>query len=190
MYDFFLYTFMHAVEPLNMFFNPVDINNDVERLIFADDAFDLKKFSWHNQASLRQSDDWFAGTGSLYDYNAQQFVGSTASYTQTSEKLAGSYLEMMIKFVEGHAAEEGVKIGRVRLMRLLPKTCYTLHTDLEEFRYHIPVQTNNSNFFVIDNNVYRMPTAGQLYRFKTNAAHTAVNASTEPRTHIVFDTFT
>lgn len=181
---------MTATQPLNVWFNAEHLRRDVQQLVLSDEAFDMKKYNWHNQASLREGADWFHGTGSLYDYDKHEFVDSTANYTRTSKKLDGSYLAKVIADVEAFAKTEGVKIGRVRIMRLQPKTCYTLHTDLEEFRYHIPIETNDSNFFVINNVVYRMPLVGQLYRFRTQAPHTAVNASTEPRTHIVFDTFT
>jgi len=181
---------MDAIKPLDIWFNAEHIKRAAWDLIFMDPTFDMDKYQWHNQVSLRESTDWFAGTGSLYDYTKKEFIDSTSNYTQTAKKLEGSYLERVIKDVEAYAKRHYVNIGRVRIMRLQPKTCYTLHTDLEEFRYHIPIETNDSNFFVVNNVIYRMPLVGQMYRFRTQAPHTAVNASTEPRTHLVFDTFT
>ena len=99
-------------------------------------------------------------------------------------------MEEVIERVREVASQDGVKIGRIRFMYLLPKTCYTLHVDLEEFRYHVPLVSNKRCFFVNADQVERMCGIGQLYRFRTREPHTAVNASTETRIHLVFDTYT
>lgn len=180
---------MDITQEIEKYFDVPRIFQDIIDKIYADPAFDVAKFNWHNQISLRESSDWFEGTGSLYDYSRNEFVDSTSNYTTTSSKLGGTYLASVIETVESMAAIDDVKIGRVRILRLLPKTCYTLHADSDEFRYHIPLTTNDGCFFVAGDRITKMPTVGQLYRFQTDEKHTAVNASTQSRTHIVFDTF-
>ena len=150
----------------------------------------MSRFDYENQISLRQTSDWFEGVGSLYDYNQKRFVADTSKFATPCKKLEGTYLQSAITLVEAIATIEGVKIGRIRLMRLMPKTCLTFHQDPEEFRYHIPLETNPKCFFVVKDKACWMPDVGALYRFKTRDWHTAINASLEVRTHIVFDTYT
>lgn len=185
-----LYTIM-SITPLDKQFDVPRIYQDITDRIFADSAFDFARFGKINQFSLRDGIDWFDGTGSLYDYSTGEYKAKTSDYVTTSGRLVGTYLASAISEIEKFALEtDQVRIGRIRIMRLAPKTCYTLHTDREEFRYHIPLVTDEKCFFLIDNQVYRMPNVGQLYKFRTNAEHTAVNASFQSRTHLVFDTFT
>ena len=41
------------------------------------------------------------------------------------------------------------EVGRIRIMRLKPRTCYSLHVDLTP-RVHVPIITNSENFMIID----------------------------------------
>jgi hypothetical protein len=72
---------------------------------------------------------------------------------------------------------------RSRILDLPSKSCYTLHSDRFD-RVHIPIHTNDSNLFVIDSNVYRLP-VGDVYLSQTTLPHTYLNGSKETRTHIV-----
>lgn len=73
---------------------------------------------------------------------------------------------------------------RSRLMRMKPKTCYSYHWDPTK-RMHIPLITNEDNFFVIDDEVSRYPADGSYYLVDTTKKHTFVNASFDSRIHIV-----
>lgn len=73
---------------------------------------------------------------------------------------------------------------RSRLMKMKPKTCYSYHWDPTK-RMHIPIITNENNFFVIDDEVSRYPADGSYYLIDTTKKHTFVNASFENRLHIV-----
>ena len=73
---------------------------------------------------------------------------------------------------------------RTRLMNMKPKTCYSYHWDPTK-RMHIPLITNENNFFVIDDEVSRYPADGSYYLIDTTKKHTFVNASFENRLHIV-----
>lgn len=75
-------------------------------------------------------------------------------------------------------------LGYTRLMVLRPKTCYTYHIDKSR-RVHIPLITNEQNFFVVDDTVFRLPADGSVYEVDTTKIHTFVNASVEKRIHIV-----
>jgi hypothetical protein len=131
---------------------------------------------------------WNLGCGSLWSEKYQRYTSRTGNYTGLPSFFVGTYVEEVIEDVKRIAMPK--KIGRVRLLTLLPKTCYSLHIDEEEFRFHIPIQTSHDSFFVSGTTIDRMPEVGQLYTFKTDEEHTAVNASlTEKRTHLVFDTY-
>ena len=81
-------------------------------------------------------------------------------------------------------------IGRIRFMTLGSKSCLSYHRDIEPFRFHIPITTNERCFFVVNDQVFRMPTAGTLYTLRTDALHTPVNANKNfDRTHLVFSTY-
>jgi len=73
---------------------------------------------------------------------------------------------------------------RSRVMCMHEKTCYSYHHDFTP-RLHIPVQTNENCFFIIDDLLYRLPADGTVYLVNTTLAHTFVNASWHDRIHIV-----
>ena len=73
---------------------------------------------------------------------------------------------------------------RSRVMKLSPKKCYTYHRDPSE-RMHIPLITNENCMFIVDDKVYRYPADGNSYLINTTKKHTAINASSEDRYHIV-----
>lgn len=133
---------------------------------------------------------WTHGAGSLFDDAKQKWWARTADFSKLDESFDGTYTASVIEQVRAIALTHGKKIGRVRVLTLAPKTCYSLHTDKEEFRFHIPLMTSGSSFFICNDLIDRMPVAGQLYKFQTNEPHTAVNAHKfEQRSHLVFDTY-
>lgn len=181
---------MSAVQLLDKKFSIAQLLTDINTRVFSDADFSQEQYDKLNQVSLRKSESgWFDGVGSLYDAPSKSFINTTDDFSKPNEKLIGTYVEQVIHEVEDVAQGDGVKIGRIRLMRLQPRTCYTLHKDPEEFRYHIPLITSWKSFFAVDDIIYRMEKAGHLYKFKTSAFHTAVNASKIYRLHIVFDTY-
>lgn len=176
-------------EELVSFCDTDKILSDIEQ-IFSDPEFDKKLWNEYHQIALHEGATWFDGIGSLYDYENNTWKNSTANFNKTSYKLNGTYLAEVIQQVRDYVlAQSNVKIGRIRIMNIPFKTCYSLHMDLEEFRYHIPIKTNHSAFFVVGNKIDNMPNVGSLYKFKTDDWHTAVNAGLEDRWHILFDTY-
>lgn len=137
-----------------------------------------------------KGDAWLYGAGSLYDDKLKRYWARTADFSKLTTRLDNTYSAQVIEEVRKIALTQGKKIGRVRILTLEPKTCYSLHTDEEEFRYHIPITTSSSSFFIANDIIDRMPVTGQLYQFRTDEAHTAVNAHKyEQRSHLVFDTY-
>lgn len=186
------------IELLNEKFDAAKLTSDI-KTVLNDEDFNHSRWAEMNQISFKRSDIWdkkqkrpeywFSGVGSLYDFDRKAFIAPTSSFNTRLEKLNNTYLAEVMNDVEEFARSEGKQIGRVRAMRLLPKTCYTLHVDPEEYRFHIPLLTNSHCFFVVGERMFRMEEVGSLYRFRTNLIHTAVNASNHPRIHLVFDTY-
>ena len=77
-----------------------------------------------------------------------------------------------------------LNMTRTRVMDMAPKTCYSYHQDPSK-RVHIPLITNEKCFFVVADEVIRLPADGNYYVIDTTKMHTFVNASFEHRIHIV-----
>lgn len=179
-WHFAVYIFImqnNSVVELQNAFDANEILLCIENLVFKDDEWDYDNWFAFDQFSLR-GNNWFEGIGSLL---AENNLDYTYNYVTNNKKIQGSYLEKVILDVISVAEQDGVRLGRIRCMRLKPKTCLTLHKDFEEFRYHIPLKTCFKSFFIENDCIYRMPHIGKLYRFKTNSFHMAVNASLEER---------
>ena len=125
------------------------------------------------------------GNGKLADSQREE-----PEFSEFLEELKNHYVYSVYKKVQVMGDNLGVGIGRVRYMMLYPTTCLSYHIDADEFRFHIPLQTNPKAMFIIDDKVYRMSEVGHVYKLQTNVWHTAVNASlNQPRLHLVFSTF-
>ncbi len=154
--------------------------------------FEISLFQQSHQLCItsKNGQDLFDGIGSLYDSHSKKFIAHTSLFNQLNTPFKGTEMETIYESVKEIAERNyGVKIGRVRLMRLRPKSCYSYHIDPEEFRFHIPLKTNKNCFFVVDDIVARMTDENSLYILKTSEVHTAVNASFTNRDHLVFDTY-
>jgi hypothetical protein len=77
---------------------------------------------------------------------------------------------------------------RARLMRMLKKSCLTIHNDTC-LRYHLAIKTNPACFLVEMNGrigtFHHVPADGFLYEMDGTRNHTAINASKEERIHLV-----
>lgn len=74
-------------------------------------------------------------------------------------------------------------VVRTRVMIVKPKTCYSYHRDTTK-RLHIPVVSNEHCFLLVDKQAVHLPVGG-IYIVDTTQEHTALNASSRARIHIV-----
>jgi hypothetical protein len=82
--------------------------------------------------------------------------------------------------------EVNLKFGHVKLRYVGPSNVEKIHTDYGDFRYHIPIVTNDNVFFVSDNQVFHMRNYKKLYKLNTTTPHTIVNAAgAQGRLHLV-----
>lgn len=75
---------------------------------------------------------------------------------------------------------------RTRVMKMIGGTCYSVHVDNDP-RIHIPLDSDDKNYFIVNDELFKMPADGSVYLVDTRYPHTAVNASSKRfvRTHIV-----
>lgn len=138
-----------------------------------------------------------AGKGSLiydWDRSKQVWNNETGTYdwvvpereiplreidfTETTECFKNTVFEDLLDTLKA-----SYSLGRVRIMKLAPKTCLTWHED-DTSRIHYPFKTNPGCRMVIEDEVHHMP-ENTWWFAQTTFPHTAFNASTEPRPHIV-----
>lgn len=175
------------VQKMNVKFNIVKLRAELKALRLICDFNDANQLSLtHSGNYSNPNDQMYDGIGSLYDRATDTVIGTEGAYTQICDHIAGTYWEEVIKQVTALSPDP---IGRVRLMLLKPKTCYSWHQDTDDIRYHIPIITNSKCFIATEQGLWRMGEEGQLYTLISTVPHTALNASFYPRVHLVFSTY-
>jgi len=164
---------------------------DVDQ-IYKDLGEVLKATEWGavNQIGLTfrpgAQDPYKDATGSLFRDN-KVMVSNEQEFTEINERLP-FYTNMILR---EFAKFQRIKLGRVRFMRLMPKTGLTFHRDTTE-RYHLVIKTNIHSLLGFrtfkDDMVagcYHLPKDGHFYKIDTTKFHFAYNAGDEERIHIV-----
>ena len=129
---------------------------------------------------------WYDASGSLYDKDQKHFTGKESDFTQWND--VGDATRIVIeKLSEAY----GIKFGRCRYMRLLPKTGLSVHPDFEE-RYHLVLKTNPHAYFMdctpdgdVKAKCYHIPADGHFYKVDTTREHSVFNGGWEERIHLV-----
>jgi hypothetical protein len=130
----------------------------------------------NNQIILQTLDesveDWYCGIGKVA--KLQNFVESDYKFIQPS--LKGSVIETVIKKYGGY---------RTRIMNMLPKSCYSVHSD-NSYRIHIPITTNSHSWMVWPKNQYCYSLhEGNAYWTNTKVEHSFFNGAMSSRLHLV-----
>lgn len=138
---------------------------------------ELKHLPKYNEQIMLQGvsseSDPSYGTGRLDDIN---------NTVQEWEQDFKEFLFPKLEYTNSILKE--LNMTRTRVMNMAPKTCYSYHQDPSK-RVHIPLITNEKCFFVVADEVIRLPADGNYYVIDTTKMHTFVNASFEHRIHIV-----
>jgi hypothetical protein len=102
----------------------------------------------------------------------------------------------LIDSITGFAKEHNFTPGRVRLMRLMPKTGLMMHQDTEQ-RYHLAITTNIGCFVCTPTTVnpsedyqirgYHIPADGHFYKVDTTVHHFVYNSGNTERVHLVIN---
>ena len=176
----------------------LDLHKELDQLIAEDKIW----YNRHNQICINtlpdQPDSFFAGAGSIWydwekaveiikddgsiDYQVpeRKVIPKETDFSILCNKFKNTafeevYLALKNKFKEN--------LGRIRIMRMRPKTCLSWHQD-SSYRSHYPMKTDEGCMMIIDNEVKHMP---QYTWWHTNTVpyHTALNGSSSDRIHLV-----
>jgi hypothetical protein len=130
---------------------------------------------------------WLDASGSLYDKNLQKFTGKESEFTEWNKYLP-SYTKSIIQELSNY---ENTTFGRIRFMRLMPKTGLSVHPDFEH-RYHLALETNKYAYFGehigssdVAAKCYHIPADSYFYKVDTTREHFVYNGGWEPRIHLV-----
>lgn len=123
--------------------------------------------------------------GSLVDPIAKKFISKESDFTEWNN--VGSYTK---EIIDNLSKFTGETFGRIRYMRLMPKTGLSVHKDFEP-RYHYVFKTNKYAYFgeSLDTELaakcYHIPSDGFFYKVDTTREHFVFNGGWEPRIHLV-----
>lgn len=135
------------------------------------------------------AEPWLDAIGSLYDRERKVLIGSEYDFT-----IRNPLPPLMNTALNDLAVQENVKFGRIRIMRLLPRTGLSVHKD-NETRYHYVLSTNNKSYMCKTNTdatemepravCYHVPLDGQWYHVNTREMHWVYNGGNTERVHLV-----
>jgi len=154
-------------------------------------AEDFIKKSSGNQIGITHrpgaTDQWIDADGSLVNRQTGEILGYEVDFSEFNDQLP----EYTRTVLEGLKTDQSSKLGRVRYMRLMPKTGLSIHADVEQ-RYHFVLKTSPSALFGeyigeadLAAKCYHMPADGHFYHVDTTRPHFVYNGSFEPRIHLV-----
>lgn len=170
-----------------------DLLSELERLISEN------KIWWHQVAdqiclnsTLDDPDNFHLGRGSLlWDWDSFVQGSENANMVKKRDKilqesdfvnLCSGFKDSLFEEVYTQLEKQYV-LGRVRIMKSLPKTCLTWHVDHTP-RIHYPMKTQEGCMMIIEDEVMHLP-LNTWWRTNTTVNHTAINASRDYRLHLV-----
>jgi len=112
------------------------------------------------------------------EIQVEKFVDEGA-YKVFEPLLMDSYFKNVYDVLSRH-----FRLGRVRILKLSPRTCLSYHRDPEN-RLHIPIITNPGALMVVNNECFHMKAEGDVYHMKTTQYHAAMNGGDVERIHLV-----
>jgi len=143
---------------------------------------------FHRDVDISDKEKLLEYTGSLSPViNKTNIIVQESDFKILHNVFKDTYIAEVCEIVRNYSH---YPLGRIRILILNPKTCYSWHNDPDLIRYHIPIKTNKASFFIVEDSVFKMQEEGKLYSLISTKWHTAINASmTENRIHIVLNTY-
>lgn len=183
------------------YFNKIDLPNYDTLLEDLNNLIKLDVLTWgpNNQICLNSlpghEDNFHKGVGSLtLDWNNHNITSVNGisnievmpkatqlfeyEFTALCNQFKGTIFETLYNMLD-----QRYILGRVRLMKLNPKSCLSWHTD-ESNRLHYPILTQEGCLLVIEDEAMHLPLK-QWYMADTTKKHTAFNGSRQSRIHLV-----
>jgi hypothetical protein len=117
-------------------------------------------------------DDWTSGNGSRPGQAEEQ-------WNVIHPQLVGSWWESFINALP-------MPVYRARIMKMLPRTCYSIHKDIGP-RLHIAISTNPQAKFLFTDpaELIHIPADGNVWWVDTRHEHSAFNGSMQSRLHLI-----
>jgi len=150
----------------------------------------IGRYNCNNQLALKNrpncEDVFLDGVGSLFDQKSKSFFAKESEFTEYNPYV-GEYTKKIIRELE---LSENVRFGRIRYMRLPPKTGLSVHYDMEA-RYHLPIYTSPTSMIceysgeALAAKCHHIPENGHFYIADTTRNHFVYNGSFEDRIHLV-----
>jgi len=186
----------------------IDIDLDYDKIVEAyyalniDDMLktnnNLKQLAIQCRTETTDSDQLYESCGSLYfDWVAYEKnpVGPVPirktdadGYPALKEKdfnvTCDMFKDTIFDEIIQKLKDKNINVTRGRFMYMLHKTCLTMHKDPSP-RVHIPIYTNENCMMLFNDKAVRLPFGGTYY-VDTTIPHTALNASKDPRVHLIF----
>jgi hypothetical protein len=142
-------------------------------------------------STIDKPNDIFHGRGSLfYDWDNKVMIDQKIEVPLRAVPLKETDFTTICDQFKGTLFEDAYNhlrkkytVGRVRIMRSKPKTCLTWHTD-DTQRVHYPMKTQEGCMMIIEEEVKHLA-QNTWWEINTFPLHTAINASTEDRYHLV-----
>lgn len=182
-----------------MFIEKLEHCSDYSRMLSEANEI-INNVTWNNgnQIGLNRrvnsiEDIWKDAAGSIFDANGKR-LKHEREFTEWNIN-ENYYIRQQI---ESLLSVENIKHGRIRIMRLLPKTGLSVHSDYEH-RYHYVLSTNSHSFVcqaAYDMNTnrsdirtssvcYHLPLSTHWYKINTKEIHWVYNGGSTERIHLV-----
>ena len=132
---------------------------------------------------------WKDAVGSLYSAETGEEFANEYEFTEINPQVPETLKNLLLDF----AQSQNIKLGRVRIMRALPKRGLTVHRD-SSVRYHLVLTTNINSFFGfrdlsrregVDARCYHVPADSYFYKVDTTKYHFIYNGGKTERVHLV-----
>jgi hypothetical protein len=184
---------MTFIRKLEFFADHSKMLADLETILkmFPWPADDLVKQSAGNQISITHRpgavNQWLDGSGSLVNRSTGEILGYESDFSNFNDFLP----EYTRQILESLKITQNSNFGRIRYMRLMPKTGLSIHTDVEQ-RFHYVLKTSPGALFgeylggeETAATCHHIPADGHFYHVDTTRPHFVYNGSWEPRIHLV-----
>lgn len=179
---------MSRIQPTNFF-------SDLEQM-YSDIYSVIHKAGWnsYNQIGItyrpNAANPWTDAAGSLVNSITKIRSGYEKDFTLYNP--IPEYLKEQLELLR---TNQNCKFGRIRIMRLSPKSGLSIHKDSEP-RFHYVVDTNKKSFFCFNKDTmgqdlevraecYHIPRDGQWYYVDTTKTHWVYNGGESDRVHLV-----
>jgi hypothetical protein len=127
---------------------------------------------------------WKDCVGSLYDRETGLDIANEQDFTELNPNMP-DYVKSKLHEL---AILENIQLGRIRFMRLMPKTGLSVHAD-SSVRYHFVLKTNPHAYiahtFQAGALCFHIPADNNFYKVDTTKHHFVYNGGHEPRIHLV-----